>query len=212
MGLGEAFGSAVFEWERKEKARQARERKRIMSDDYKSPINSNPEYGGRDMRYTQNNSDDLYPEGSTWIDRLKLNEGFKDKVYKDSRGFDTIGFGHKLTDLDKVSGIYNNGIDEDAATKLLENDYGAHKAKVRDVVPNIDKYPQHIQEVLYDMGYNLGPTGLAEFKNMLGALDTGDYMTGAKELMNSRYAEQTGSRARRNANHLLQGMGTLDVL
>lgn len=199
MGFGAALGAAMTSWEKAEQERLLEEEKRVLTTDkYEAPPIEYSEVPSIGSSIT-------YPEGYGGLDMLRLNEGLRGEIYKDSEGHETIGYGHKLTDLDKVSGIYNGGISEETAQKLMEEDYNSHKAEVRRVVPNIDRYPNHVQDVVYDMGYNLGPTGLSEFKNMLGAIDIGDYVTGAKELMNSTYARQTGDRAKRNANRLLQG-------
>ena len=37
---------------------------------------------------------------STLAERVMEHEGFRNKIYKDTLGFATIGFGHKVTDAD----------------------------------------------------------------------------------------------------------------
>ena len=37
---------------------------------------------------------------STLADRVKQNEGFRNKIYKDTLGFATIGYGHKVIEGD----------------------------------------------------------------------------------------------------------------
>lgn len=51
--------------------------------------------------------------------------------------------------------------------------------------------------VLVDMNYNLGSTN--KFKKMEAAIIAKDWETAAEELMDSKYAEQVGDRACRNA-------------
>ena len=44
------------------------------------------------------------------IDRLKINEGYRSKVYKCSLGYDTIGYGFAIKDLE---------LSEEISTKIL---------------------------------------------------------------------------------------------
>ena len=44
------------------------------------------------------------------IDRIKHHEGFRNRVYKCTEGFDTIGYGFAIKDLD---------LDEDLAEEIL---------------------------------------------------------------------------------------------
>ena len=37
---------------------------------------------------------------STLADRVKQNEGYRNKIYKDTLGFATIGYGHKVVEGD----------------------------------------------------------------------------------------------------------------
>ena len=40
------------------------------------------------------------PDLKTLVERLKINEGFRSRVYKCSEGFDTIGYGLAIKDLE----------------------------------------------------------------------------------------------------------------
>ena len=44
------------------------------------------------------------------IERLKINEGYRSKVYKCSEGFDTIGYGFAIKDLE---------LSKDISTQIL---------------------------------------------------------------------------------------------
>ena len=61
------------------------------------------------------------------------------------------------------------------------------------------------QYALLDMAFNLGVDGLLKFKKMLGFLWMGDYRQAAAECLNSRYAKETGKRAKRIAKTIETG-------
>ncbi len=206
MGLGAAFGAAAEAWD----AREEEERQLKL----KATINQTPDqmYTGSDVSIqpvTESNTtiglDNTPFIKGDQLSRLKDNEGFEELIYKDSEGYDTIGYGHKLTDEDKASGKFLKGISQLDAESLLTKDYDSHVAGTKRVVPNIDKYPNYVQEVLYDMGYNMGATGLAAFKDTLAAIDRADYRGAHEGIMSSEYARQVPNRAGRNATALLRG-------
>ncbi len=57
----------------------------------------------------------------------------------------------------------------------------------------------HLDDVrkiaLLDMAFNLGMEGLAEFKNMLMAIEHGAYQKASCHALNSKWADQVGKRA-----------------
>ena len=61
---------------------------------------------------------------------------------------------------------------------------------------------QERQEVLFSLSYQLGTTGLLNFKRMWAAIEAHDFATAAAELLDSKYATQTPNRANKNAKIL----------
>ena len=59
--------------------------------------------------------------------------------------------------------------------------------------------PEPAQRALANMAFNLGVPRLSQFKNMLSALEKGDYNVAAKEALDSNWAKQVGDRANRIA-------------
>lgn len=118
-------------------------------------------------------------------EQLILHEGLKLKPYRDTVGKLTIGIGRNLDD---------KGISEDEALFLLRNDI----TEVREALGKYDWFtaldPVR-QKVLIDMAFNLGVAGLLGFKQMIAALERGDYLVAAAEMVNSRWYAQTRLRA-----------------
>jgi GH24 family phage-related lysozyme (muramidase) len=124
-------------------------------------------------------------------ERIKKHEGFLAKVYLDSLGKATIGYGHLLTEEDDfVEGVI---YDKDILEKLFEKDfnkavYGAEELLKGYVVAPLAK------DVIIEMVFQLGKTGVSKFKNMFAALKEYDYTRAAAEMINSAWYRQTPSR------------------
>lgn len=118
-------------------------------------------------------------------DSLRRHEGFRSKVYKCTAGKNTIGIGRNLDD---------RGITEAEAEYLLDNDI----AECIQDLANFD-YWNHLndkqQAALIDLRFCLGAAGYRQFKRMNAALSARRYNDAALEIINSRFADQTGSRA-----------------
>ena len=63
-------------------------------------------------------------------------------------------------------------------------------------------------EVLINMAFNLGVTGLRTFTATLDAVERGDYEAAASHMLNSRWAAQVGRRAVELAHQMRTGMRT----
>ena len=143
----------------------------------------------------------------------KYYEGFKNKVYQDTRGNYTIGWGFNLSDKSadaKLSAIgrnkaqYMNGatISVADANKLLNQELSAAERTANKTFLSFSKQPDEAKIVLVDMTYSLGPNKIRDFKKFKAAIDSKDYKTAAKELENSRWYTQTGRRAKAHVEAL----------
>ena len=116
--------------------------------------------------------------------------------YVDTVGKTTIGYGRNLTD---------NGISDVEARYLLANDIQSAINDLRAALPWFDSLDEVRQEVLVDLSFNMGISGLLKFKRTLDHIKNGEYPQAAAELLDSLYAEQTGHRALRNSLALESG-------
>jgi len=128
------------------------------------------------------------------IQKLIAHEGMVLSVYQDSLGIDTIGIGRNLVDrgitkeeldaldIPTIGHVYEYGITEVDAVYLATNDV--------EIVETVR------QLVLADMAFNMGVPRLRGFKKMWAAIHEGDYTTAAKEMLDSRWANQVKSRVR----------------
>jgi lysozyme len=127
--------------------------------------------------------------------QIVQDEGYKRCVYNDSRGLQTIGFGHLMLPTDTFKCITPQ-----EAVELLYADYSYAENSVD------TKYPWATGEtrlVLINMTYQMGQTGVSKFKKALQCLKESRYMCATIELLSSRWATQTSSRASRLAGRVL---------
>lgn len=121
-------------------------------------------------------------------DQLKRDEGVRLKVYADSVGKLTIGTGRNLSDV---------GISESEAMLLLQNDLAAVSIALERAFPWTSGLDEVRRAVLLNMAFNMGVGGLAGFKDFLAKVQSGDYAGAAQAMLQSKWAEQVGSRAQR---------------
>lgn len=123
--------------------------------------------------------------------RIKQHEGYLGKIYIDSLGKRTIGYGHLLTeDDDFVDGII---YDKDILENLFEKDFAKAVKGADELLIDYDvKLP--VREVIIEMVFQLGKSGVAKFKNMFAALKNKDYIRAAAEMINSNWYRQSPNR------------------
>lgn len=117
--------------------------------------------------------------------RLYENEGKKKSAYQDSLGYWTIGCG-RLIDAKKNAGLSDVEIDY-----LLTNDIASARIALQPF-GWYNKQDQVRKDVLVELCFNLGLTGLQGFKKMIAALDTLNYKLAVQELLDSKWATQVG--------------------
>ena len=129
--------------------------------------------------------------------RIKKHEGFLSKVYLDSLGKATIGYGHLLTeDDDFVEGVI---YDKDILESLFEKDFSKAVQGAEELLKGYE-IALIAKEVIIEMVFQLGKTGVSKFKNMFAALKEHEYSRAAAEMLNSAWYRQTPSRCEDLAN------------
>lgn len=118
------------------------------------------------------------------IESIKHHEGFRGEVYKDTLGFDTVGYGTKMP------------LSKEEAEMILESRLKAKIKELETKEPFVNKLPLDKQEILAEMSYQLGVNGVLKFRKMWKALKEFDYETASKEGLDSLWAKQTPNRAK----------------
>lgn len=121
------------------------------------------------------------------IDEIKVHEGFRDKVYKCSEGFDTIGYGFAIKDL---------VLDEDIADLILQRKLEDLQERIKRKFDWFKESPNEVQDVVSNMCYQIGLSGFSKFKKTIYYLETEQYEEASEEMLDSLWARQTPNRAK----------------
>jgi lysozyme len=124
------------------------------------------------------------------IDQLSIDEGRKNRLYTCTAGKLTIGVGRNLTD---------RALFEDEIDLMLKNDIALVERQLDESLSWWRQMTDARQNVLVNMGFNLGVPGLLGFKNTLAFMKSGRYDEAAAGMMSSKWAKQVGRRAERLA-------------
>lgn len=116
---------------------------------------------------------------------LRKHEGTRQFVYECPAGKKTIGVGRNLED---------RGVLPDEIELMLANDI---KACAEDLATFgwWDGLTPHRKAALIDLRFCVGPAGFRAFKKMLAAIESSDWKEAAEQIMDSKFALQTGHRA-----------------
>ena len=129
------------------------------------------------------------------LESVKKHEGYRNKVYLDTLGKRTVGVGHLcVEDFWEDDKEYEEKFLMDILKKdLQEAINGARELmEERDCLEIDDK----AEELLIEMVFQLGKTGVSKFKNMWKALAEKNYIGASYEMLDSRWAKQTPNRAK----------------
>jgi len=118
---------------------------------------------------------------------IKHHEGFRSRVYKCTQGYDTIGYGFAIKDLE---------MDEDIAEEILIRKVEKLIKRVRAKFSWLDSVPPAVQGVLVNMSYQMGLSNVCKFKKALHAMQMLQWKIAADEMLDSRWAKQTPNRAK----------------
>ena len=127
------------------------------------------------------------------VDSIKQGEGYRAKVYKCTEGYDTIGYGFAIKDLE---------LDEEVCDLILDKKLDKLIDATNNKFPFLRELPQDKCEVVFEMVYQLGLTGVSKFKKMLKALERKDYDKASAEMLDSLWAKQTPNRAIKLSNKM----------
>ena len=107
-------------------------------------------------------------------------EGFMPRIYKDSGGVETIGYGE--TDRDFINRYRGRQISRAEATQQLRNRAQWFYDQVANKTVGWDKLNQDQRDVLTSYAYNIGVGGYQRHKKLLAAIAAGDYNLAAKNI------------------------------
>ena len=125
-------------------------------------------------------------------ERLMEHEGFIPKIYKDTRGLATIGYGHLVTKQDPF--IEDVEYPEEELYDLFLKDLQKAKNGAEEIVGHIKELHPTAKEIITEMVYQLGVTGVRRFFKTLLHLENRDYKNASLEMLDSVWRKQTPKR------------------
>jgi lysozyme len=127
---------------------------------------------------------------------IKNDEGFMSNIYRDSRGYLTIGYGFNLESIEmpkEVADLWIKFILDSIEVKLSKLlNFWSDLNDVRKIV-------------LINMAYNMGIDKLLKFNDMMKALGKKDYIQAEREMDDSLWNKEVPFRAARLRRMMLSG-------
>jgi len=120
------------------------------------------------------------------LERIKHHEGFRSKVYKCTEGYDTIGYGFAIKDLE---------LDEDISEMILMQKLDNLMTRIGKTFVWWRSADSTVKDVVVEMCYQLGVSGFSKFKKTIDHLENKRYGKASAEMLDSRWAKQTPNRA-----------------
>ena len=111
------------------------------------------------------------------INLIRSFEGYMPRVYRDTGGVETIGYGE--TDKNFINKYRATGISRQDADAQLRNRAQWFYDGVAKRTKGWDKLNQQQRDALTSYAYNIGLGGYGAHKNLLGAIERGDYENAA---------------------------------
>ena len=153
---------------------------------------------------------------------IKEHEGLRLKVYQDSKGLKTVGYGH-LIDADSPTDIRSlkvgDSITEERANQLFGRDFDEALNAARNI-PGFFNSSKKQQAALIDLTFNMGPNWSDGFPSFVKAFATGNYEEAARQLefadpdnrpgVKSGYVQDVGPRRSEPILNLIKDKG-IDV-
>ena len=125
--------------------------------------------------------------------RIKKNEGFSTKPYKDRLGYTTIGFGHFVLSDEKH--LITKKITKKKLEKIFLNDFN-NSLKYFNIFLKPYTFNKKDRELLIEMVFQLGIKGVLKFNMLLYYMYKKNKYLVCFEMMNSLWYKQTPNRVK----------------
>ena len=121
------------------------------------------------------------------IDEIKKHEGYRSTVYQCTEGYDTIGYGFAIKDLQ---------LSEEICDIILAEKLAKLQLNISNKFEWFEDSPELVKDVVTNMCYQLGLSGFSKFKKTIYYLETEQYEEASLECLDSLWAKQTPNRAK----------------
>ena len=125
--------------------------------------------------------------------RIKLNEGYSPKPYKDQLGYLTIGYGHLILSNEKI--LLKKKIHKKELEEIFEKDFKKALSNFNSTLRSFTSNKKE-KELLIEMIFQLGIKGFLKFKNLIKNMKKGNKHLVCLDMMESLWYKQTPNRVK----------------
>ena len=124
-------------------------------------------------------------------ERIKSNEGFSSKPYKDQLGYLTIGYGHLILPNENI--LLKKQINKKELEEIFEKDFEKALSDFNNTFKSLTLNKKE-SELLIEMIFQLGIKGCLKFKNLIKNIKKGNKHLVCFDMMDSLWYKQTPNR------------------
>jgi len=125
--------------------------------------------------------------------RIKSNEGFSSKPYKDQLGYLTIGYGHLILPNENI--LLKKQIHKKELEEIFEKDFKKALSNFNNTFKSFTLKEKE-SELLIEMIFQLGIKGCLKFKNLIKNIKKGNKHLVCFDMMDSLWYKQTPNRVK----------------
>ena len=126
-------------------------------------------------------------------ERIKSNEGFSSKPYKDQLGYLTIGYGHLILPNENI--LLKKQIHKKELEEIFEKDFKKALSNFNNTFKSFTLKEKE-SELLIEMIFQLGIKGCLKFKNLIKNIKKGNKYLVCFDMMDSLWYKQTPNRVK----------------
>ena len=126
-------------------------------------------------------------------ERIKSNEGFSSKPYKDQLGYLTIGYGHLILPNENI--LLKKQIHKKELEEIFEKDFKKALSNFNNTFKSFTLKEKE-SELLIEMIFQLGIKGCLKFKNLIKNIKKSNKHLVCFDMMDSLWYKQTPNRVK----------------
>ena len=126
-------------------------------------------------------------------ERIKSNEGFSSKPYKDQLGYLTIGYGHLILPNENI--LLKKQIHKKELEEIFEKDFNKALSKFNNTFKSFTLNEKE-SDLLIEMIFQLGIKGCLKFKNLIKNIRKKNKHLVCFDMMDSLWYKQTPNRVK----------------
>tara|TARA_A100001015_G_scaffold55541_1_gene61016 strand:+ start:1159 stop:1590 length:432 start_codon:yes stop_codon:yes gene_type:complete len=126
-------------------------------------------------------------------ERIKSNEGFSSKPYKDQLGYLTIGYGHLILPNENI--LLKKQIHKKELEEIFEKDFNKALSKFNNTFKSFNLNEKE-SDLLIEMIFQLGIKGCLKFKNLIKNIRKNNKHLVCFDMMDSLWYKQTPNRVK----------------